>query len=174
MRRVADINEMIDIMSSIKGGTFATVCYMSSAKVGKTLTGKNVNVDQFGSDLDANRIEGDDEVYNTLKGYQQGGASRSNKFPYGGIVKMTRYQFNWQTEDKYNQNFSKYADSRDQLLSKYGAAIERREGYDKKQDFGNGGVSVGATDNTQGKLYTHQNGATARNVKAEYYVVDQE
>lgn len=44
-RRIADINEMIDIMSSIKGGVFATVCYMNSAKIGKTLTGKGIDVD---------------------------------------------------------------------------------------------------------------------------------
>ena len=172
MRRVADINEIIDIMSSIKGGAFATVCYLSSAKVGKTLTGKNVNVDKFGTDLDSNRIDGDDEIYNSLKAYQQGGASRSNKFPFGGIVKMTRYQFHWQTEDKYNKNYSDYAEKRDKLLAKYGASVERRDGYDSKQDFGKGGVSVGSTDNTQGRLYSHQNGATAKKLSEEYYVVD--
>lgn len=173
-RRIADINEMIDIMSSIKGGVFATVCYMNSAKIGKTLTGKGIDVDKFGDDLDNNRTDGDEDIYTNLKQYQQGGANRSNKFPYAGIVKMTTYQFNWQSEDAYGKNFNKYAIKRDELLSRYGAAINKRDmKHDEKIDFGNG-ISVGATDNTKGKLYTHQNGATIRNAKSEYYIVDNE
>lgn len=171
-RRIADINEMIDIMSSIKGGVFATVCYMNSAKIGKTLTGKGIDIDQFGRDLDDNRTEGDDEIYTNLKNYQSGGANRKNKFPYAGIVKMSTYQFNWQSEDNYGRNFNKYATKRDELLSKYGAAIDKRDfKHDEKINFGSG-VSVGATDNTKGKLYAHQNGATIQNAKSEYFIVD--
>lgn len=171
-RRVADINEMIDIMSSIQGGVFVSLCYMNSAKIGKTLSGKDINVDQFGQDLDNNRIEGDDEIYNNLKNYQQGGVSRKNKFPYGGIVKMSTYQFNWQSEDNYGKNFHNYANKRDELLAKYGAEIQKRElKHDEKLNFGTG-ISVGATDNTKHKLYTHQNGATIRNAKSKYFIVD--
>ena len=43
MRRIATIDEIIDIMSSIRGGSFVTICYMSSAKVGKTLTSKIIS-----------------------------------------------------------------------------------------------------------------------------------
>ena len=171
-RRIADINEMIDIMSSIQGGVFVSLCYMNSAKIGKTLSGKDINVDQFGQDLDNNRIEGDDDIYNNLKNYQQGGVSRKNKFPYGGIVKMSTYQFNWQSEDNYGKNFHNYAKKRDELLAKYGAEIQKRElKHDEKLNFGTG-VSVGATDNTKHKLYTHQNGATIRNAKSKYFIVD--
>lgn len=174
MRQLKDANEMIDVLSSIRGGQFVTICYVNSAKIGKTLTGKNVNVDQFGIDLDNNRMDGDDEIHDTLKKYQQGGASRTNKFPYRGIVKLTINEYNWQTEQNYNDNFSKYASARDALLAKYGASIEKRGGHDEKLDFGKGGVSVGSTDNTRDRLYTHQNGATARRVgnSPYYFVVD--
>jgi hypothetical protein len=41
-----------------------------------------------------------------------------------------------------------------------------------KQDYGKGSVSVGSTDNTQGRLYSHQNGATIQNRSTEYFLVD--
>lgn len=172
MRRIADINEMIDIISSIKGGVFVTLCYISSAKIGKTLSSKNIDVNKFGQDLDKYRTKGDGQIYAKLKQYQSKGASRSNQFPFGGIVKMTRYQFNWQSENNYRANYNKYADARNKLLAKYGASVIHKDSHDKKQAYGYGSVSVGSSDNTAGRLYTHQNGATARNVQTEYYVVD--
>lgn len=166
-RKVYDINEFIDIMSSIKNGCFATVCYLSSAKVKKTLRG--VDTDAFGSDLDANRTDGDEEYYNTLKQYQSGSIK---KFPYNGVVKMSKIQFHWQSEEKYGENYGKYADARDALITKYGGVPARKDSTDAKQAYGNGSVSIGSTDNTQGKLYSHQNGATIQNRTTEYFLVD--
>lgn len=173
-RRIATVEEMIDLLSSVKGGTFCTIGYLSGAKIGKTLTGKNVNVEKFGKDLDDYRMEGDDEIYNTLKGYQQRGASGKNKFPYGGIVKFATYSFHFQTEELYGKNNHEYTQKRDALLKKYGAEIQRREKpHDERIGYGNG-VSVGATEKTKDKLYTHQNGATIQNYDEEYYVVDKD
>lgn len=167
MRKIYDINEFIDIMSNIKDGCFATVCYLSSAKVKKTLRG--VDTDAFGADLDANRTEGDDDYYNTLKQYQSGSIK---KFPYNGVVKMSKIQFHWQSEEKYEENYGKYANARDALIGKYGGEPIRRDGTDSKQAYGNGNVSIGNTDNTQGRLYSHQNGATIQNISTEYFLVD--
>lgn len=167
MRKIYDINEFIDIMSNIKDGCFATVCYLSSAKIKKTLRG--VDTDAFGADLDANRTEGDDEYYNTLKQYQSGSIK---KFPYNGVVKMSKIQFHWQSEEKYGENYGKYANARDALIGKYGGEPVRRDGTDSKQEYGNGSVSIGNTDNTQGRLYSHQNGATIQNITTEYFLVD--
>lgn len=163
---------MIDIISSIKGGVFVSLCYISSAKIGKTLASKNIDINKFGKDLDKNRIQGDENVYKGLKTYQSKGALRTNKFPFGGIVKMTRYQFNWQSENNYRANYKKYADARNKLLAKYGASVVHRDSHDKKQEYGYGSVSVGNSPNTEGRLYTHQNGAIVRNIQSEYYVVD--
>ena len=167
LRKIYDINEFIDIMSSIKNGAFATVCYLSSAKVKKTLRGSDVEA--FGNDLDSNRTEGDDEYYNTLKQYQGGSIK---KFPYNGVVKMSRIQFNWQSEKKYGENFGKYADARDALITKYGGEPVRKQGTDTRLDYGTGDVSVGSTDNTQGRLYSHQNGATVNYLDEYYFLVD--
>ena len=167
MRKVKDIDELIKIMSSIKGGTFATVCYLSSARVKKTLKGVDTNA--FGNDLDANRTDGDDEYYNTLKRYQGG---EIKKFPYNGVVKMSKFLFHWQTEKKYEENKNKYANARDALIRKYGGEPNRKEGTDTTQEYGDGNVSVGSTKNTQGKMYSHQNGATIQNRSTEYFLVD--
>ncbi len=167
LRKIYDINEFIDIMSSIKNGAFATVCYLSSAKVKKTLRGSDVEA--FGNDLDSNRTEGDEEYYNTLKQYQGGSIK---KFPYNGVVKMSRIQFNWQSEKKYGENFGKYADARDALITKYGGEPVRKQGTDTRLDYGAGDVSVGSTDNTQGRLYSHQNGATVNYLDEYYFLVD--
>ena len=166
LRKIYDINEFIDIMSSIQKG-FATVCYLSSAKVKKTLRGSDVEA--FGNDLDANRTEGDEEYYNTLKQYQGGSIK---KFPYNGVVKMSRIEFNWQNEKKYGENFGKYADARDALITKYGGEPVRKQGTDTRLDYGTGGVSVGSTDNTQGRLYSHQNGATVNYLDEYYFLAD--
>lgn len=170
MRKViTNIDEMIDIMSSIKGGIFANLGYITTAKIGKTAQGLDVNT--FGADLDANRTEGDEDVYNKLHTYQQGGAKRSNKFPYEGIIKFSTFQINWQSEDNYNKNYNKYATEREKILASFGATPKTRDSYDEKLNY-NKGVSVGATDNTKGKLYSHQNGATIRNRVDKYFLVD--
>lgn len=170
MRKViTNIDQMIDIMSSIKGGVFAKIGYITTAKIGKTAQG--LNVDKFGKDLDKNRTEVDDDIYNKLRAYQQGGAKRSNKFPYKGIIKYSTFQVNWQTEENYLKNYNKYATERDKILASFGATPNRRDSYDEKINY-NKGVSVGTTDNTKGKLYSHQNGATILNRNVKYFLVD--
>lgn len=47
MRKIYDINEFIDIMSNIKDGCFATVCYLSSAKVKTMMKKRLVNQVSF-------------------------------------------------------------------------------------------------------------------------------
>ena len=84
---------------------------------------------------------------------------------------MSKIQFHWQSEEKYGENYAKYADARDALITKYGGEPNRREGTDTKLSYGKGSVSVGSTDNTQGRLYSHQNGATIQNRSTEYFLV---
>ena len=85
---------------------------------------------------------------------------------------MSKIQFHWQSEEKYGENYGKYASARDALIGRYGGEPVRRDGTDSKQAYGNGSVSIGNTDNTQGKLYSHQNGATIQNIQTEYFLVD--
>jgi hypothetical protein len=165
-------NKIIDIFSNSKPGTFITLCYLSSANIPKTLTGKNIDVDKFGTDIDNNLSPGT-EAYKTLKAYQQGGASNKNKIPVG-VVKSSIIQFHFQNEEGYGKKYGEFKDKVNGILSDYGAEpiVDRDVKHDETQAFGKGGVSVGSTDNTQGKMYTHQNGATANYLSTYYYLLN--
>lgn len=165
-------NKIIDIFSNSKPGTFITLCYLSSANIPKTLTGKNIDVDKFGTDIDNNLSPGT-EAYKTLKAYQQGGASNKNKIPVG-VIKSSIIQFHFQNEEGYGKKYGEFKDKVNGILSDYGAEpiVDRDVKHDETQTFGKGGVSVGSTDNTQGKMYTHQNGATANYLSTYYYLLN--
>lgn len=169
---IKDIDKFIDIMTQIKGGTFTTLCYVNSAKIPKTLTGKNIDIDKFGSDVE-NYMGHDTESYGKMRDYYTGGASRKNKFPYAGVMKMTVYQFNWQTEDNYSRKSSEFKKYQDELLRSYhpDATITRREGdHTERMNYGSG-VAFGNTDNTMGRVYTHQNRRNAKRLKEDWYLV---
>ena len=88
-RRIATIDEMIDILSSVDGGVFINIGYMSAARIGKTLRGKHIDVDRFCQDIEDFKTGGGDTgIYDKLKAFQQGGTGNKNKFPYGGVVKL--------------------------------------------------------------------------------------
>lgn len=170
MRKViSDINQMVDIISSIRGGAFVTIGYINAAKIGKTA--QNVNLDKFGETLNKHRTPGDDETYNALSQFQQGPSKLSNKFPYAGVVKFSIFQVNWLTEDNYRKNYTKYAEERDKIITSYGATPQHRDSYDEKLNY-NKGVSGGITANTQGKLYAHQNRDTFRYIDQKYFLVN--
>lgn len=165
-------NKIIDIFSNSKPGTFITLCYLSSANIPKTLTGKNIDIDKFGTDIDNNLSPGT-EAYRRLKAYQLGGASNKNKIPVG-VVKSSIIQFHFQNEEGYGKKYGEFKDKVNSVLSDYGAEpiVDRDVKHDETQTFGKGGVSVGSTDNTQGKMYTHQNGATANYLSTYYYLLN--
>lgn len=170
-RQRVNFNGIINALSTAKGGTYLTLCYISGANIGKTLTGKNIDIDQFGNDIEQFQRKGT-RGYDMLKNFHQGGASSSNKLPVG-IVKRSEITFHWQTEEGYGKAYGKYKDSANALLKPYGVEIgSREEKHDEKQNFGTGNVSVGATDNTRGKLYSHQNGATVDSWDSSYYMID--
>lgn len=172
---IKDIDKFIDIMTQIKGGTFTTLCYVNAAKIPKTLTGKNIDINRFGSDVES-YMNHDTEGYGKMRDYYMGGASRKNKFPYAGVMKMTLYQFNWQTEDNYDKKNKEFKKYQDELLRSYhpDAAINRREDdYTEKMKYGSG-VAMGNTDNTMGRVYTHQNRRNAKRLKEDWYLVGNE
>ena len=170
-RERVNFDGIIDALSTAEGGTYLSLCYVSGANIGKTLTGKNIDIDKFGDDIEKYQRHGT-RGYNILKDFHQGGASRKNTLPVG-LIKRSVIKFHWQTEDKYGEAYGKYKDSANALLEPYGVEIgSREEKHDEKQNFGTGNVSVGATDNTRGKLYSHQNGATVDSWDSSYYMID--
>ena len=169
-RQRVSFDSILDALSTAKGGTYLTLCYISEAKIGKTLTGKNINIDKFGNDIEQYQRKGT-RGYDVLKNFHQGGASRKNTLPVG-IIKRSVITFHWQTEDNYGKAYGKYKQGVNNLLKPYGVELgSRDEKHDEKQNFGGGNVSVGATDNTKGKLYTHQNGAVTDRYETSYFMV---
>ena len=169
-RQRVTFDSIIDALSTAKGGTYLTLCYISSANIGKTLTGKNIDIDKFGNDIEQYQRKST-RGYDVLKKFHQGGADRKNKLPVG-IIKRSVITFHWQTEDNYGKAYGKYKQGVNNLLKPYGVELgSRDEKHDEKQNFGGGNVSVGATDNTKGKLYTHQNGAITDKYETSYLMV---
>lgn len=170
-RQRVNFDGIIDALSTAKGGTYLTLCYISGANVGKTLTGKNIDINKFGNDIEQYQRHGT-RGYDMLKNFHQGGASRKNTLPMG-LVKRSEITFHWQTEEGYGKAYGNYKNSANALLKPYGVEIgDREEKHDEKQNFGNGNVSVGATDNTRGRLYSHQNGAVTDRYKVSYFMID--
>lgn len=166
-RKQVTFERILDILSEIGGGQFTTICYLSAAKIYKKRN--SLDDEKFGGALDANPFE-DEEIGNTFDRYRRG---EMKKFPYQGIVKFCTRQYHWQSEERYRERYGQFRDWQDDFLTSHGAEpLPRREPTDKKIDFGKGGVSVGATDNTAHKAYTHQNRATAKVLDEEYFLVD--
>lgn len=174
-RRIATIDEMIDIITSIQGGLFVSIGYVSVANLYKTM--KNVDAEKFGKNLEDSKDTIGDESYKMLNDFRTGVVK---KFPCGEILKVLTCQLNWQNERNYNKNYGKYADARNELLKSYGAepVADIQPKKDEMLDYGKGGVSVGATEKTRDRLYTHQNSATinwnAPQNRKSYYIVDKQ
>lgn len=174
-RRIATIDEMIDIISSIRGGLIVSIGYVSVANLYKTM--KNVNAEDFGKNLDDSRADIGDENYKMWNDFRTGAVK---KFPCGEILKVLTCTLNWQSEVNYNKNYGEYADKRNELLKSFGAepVFDTQPKKDEMLNFGKGGVSVGATEKTRDRLYTHQNSATinwnAPQNKKSYYIVDKQ
>ena len=67
-RQRTNFDGIMDALATAEGGTYLTLCYVSGAKVGKTLTGKNIDVDQFGQDIDQYQQKGT-RGYDVLKNF---------------------------------------------------------------------------------------------------------
>lgn len=167
-RRIASFDEMIEMLSSIKGEQFVTIGYFSNAKMYKT--GRNVDMEKFGKDLENDNKS---PYYPGLKKFQSGGAK---SVPYNGIVKVTINQFNYMSEDRFNKAYSEYSNKRDEIQKRYGNYIapedRKHSGYTTKIDYGKGSIAVGNTENTRNNVYVRQNGATAKLLRRDYYFVD--
>ena len=170
-------DSLIDTLTQLKDGQFVSVCYLTAAKIKKTFRG--IDVDTFNQELDS--MESKNDMYNQLKKY----ANKETKtLPFAGIVCMTTYVFNWQSEEKYRKNYAKYVQDRDKAVRRRGVSDDdlaaHNEKYSKSYDKAdlNGTVSAGSTDNTQGRLYTHQNiyriNDTNKKNRRRYFLVNDE
>lgn len=169
-RRLTNVDEMFDILSSMNAGKFATICYVNVASLLRTK--RSIDMEKFGQDLENNRREGDSFWYDPLKKFHSDDSVKKN--PIYAIISVTRYNLNWSTEESYNKNFKKYMDAKNAIDKRWEIYKEPEDrkpgGFSKVNSMG---ISVGNTDNTVNRAYIHQNTYNAKKITT-YYVVNED
>ena len=160
-RRIASASEFFDILSSMKGGAFATIGYV---------TGANLAIPQVKrKNPDTGRMKGYDD-------YETFGKSLGQEGEVGGVIKLTSYTLNWSTPESLGKAYNKYKTDANNIRSEFGIdPIQDRESYKTTQSYGDNGVSTytGNNDDLRLHSYTAQNIHNAR-IKGMYYLVDME
>ena len=160
-RRIATANEFFDILSSMKGGCFATIGYV---------TGANLNLPKVKrKNPQTGRMVGYDD-------YETFGKELGQDGEIGGIVKLTSYTLNWSNPKNIANAYQKYKDNLNTIRSEYGLKpTQARESYKSTQSYGNNGISTytGGNDDLKLHSYTAQNTHNAR-IKSFYYLIDTE
>jgi hypothetical protein len=147
-RKIVNASDFFDILSSMKGGCFATIGYVTGANLKVPTKKKMPDYSQLASEL------GHDNL--------------------GGVVKLTSYTLNWSTPDSIAKAYGKYKTDLDALRNEYGLEpTETRKSWSSKQEFGDNGVKVYSGDNQELRThsYTSQNVHNAR-IKSMYYLID--
>ena len=157
-RRIANASEFFDILSSMKGGCFATIGYV---------TGANLAIPQVKrKNPETNRMKNYDD-------YETFGKSLGHDGEVGGVIKLTSYTLNWSTPESLGKAYKKYKDDANAIRSEFGIdPIQDRESYKSTQAYGENGVSTytGSNDELSLHSYTAQNIHNAR-IKGSYYLI---
>ena len=157
-RRVAKASEFFDILSSMKGGTFATIGYV---------TGANLTYPQVKrKNPETNRMKSYDD-------FETFGKSMGEAGEVGGVIKLTSYTVNWSTPDSLAKAYSKYKADVNTIRGEFGLdPMQDRESYKSTQAYGDNGVSTysGNNQDLSTHSYTAQNIHGAR-IKGMYYLV---
>ena len=157
-RRVASANEFFDILSSMKGGAFATIGYV---------TGANLAIPQVKrKNPETNRMKNYDD-------YETFGRELGHDGEVGGVIKLTSYTLNWSTPESLGKAYKKYKSDANAIRGEFGLdPIQDRESYKSTQAYGDNGVSTYSGNNDALSLhsYTAQNIHNAR-IKGMYYLV---
>ena len=148
--------EFYDILAGIPNGRFVTFGYVSAAKVvvpkGKRLNPKTNRMNQF-----------DD--------YEALGNELGVNGVVTGVIKLSVYNFPWQTEEKVNSAYQSFKNDRDNLASKYGVEVGSARYKTNTMNFGPGVKGYGGNNaELRGHTYTNINmyGIKAREV--HYYL----
>lgn len=158
-RRIASASEFFDILSSMKGGAFATIGYV---------TGANLAIPQVKrKNPETGRMKGYDD-------YETFGKSLGQEGEVGGVIKLTSYTLNWSTPESLGKAYNKYKTDANNIRSEFGIdPIQDRESYKSTQAYGDNGVSTysGNNQDLSTHSYTAQNIHGAR-IKGMYYLID--
>ena len=162
-RELISSNNFFDFKSAMRQGGFATIGYVT------------------GANLEYPTVKRKNPETNRMKAYPDMDAV-GEKLKYkgeniGGIIKLTRYHINWDTEENLNKKYSQYKNDYNNICDEFncpdGKISDGGAYKTDKIEYGNDKTSTYAGDNEEkiGNTYVNQNthGAT---ISSKYYLVD--
>lgn len=175
MRILKTANEVIDLMSQMRGGAKVAVGYISSAKLPKTIESLDKNTDEKNgwNRVAQSRSNFDDDTYNSIQSLK--GLGRKGKYSdigIKGIVKLSQFTTNWQTDANFRKNAANFEKAREDFLIDHGATQSdiddrRRQSHYQKQEYGNNGIMTGKYG-----VKVMLNPVTNTNAKYQYFIID--
>jgi hypothetical protein len=162
-RELITSNNFFDFKSAMRQGGFATIGYVTGAN----LEYPTVKLKKDGD----KRIKNYPDMDSVGKKLNYKGEN------IGGIIKLTRYHINWDTEENLNKKYSQYKKDYNNICDEFncpdGKISDGGVYKTDKIEYGNDKTSTYAGDNEEkiGNTYVNQNthGAT---ISSKYYLID--
>lgn len=161
MRRIATPDEIFDILDDSKGRKFATIGYVTGAKLNMP-TVRKINPE-------TNRMKNFDD-------YEALGKKLGYEGEIGGIVKLTSYTIQLSNRKQVGKDYADYKDKVNDLRKEYGLdPMKDKEGYTMTLNYGINGISAygGNNQEKQGHVYYPAN-TYGVHPKSTYYVLDKD
>lgn len=162
-RELITANNFFDFKTSMRNGGFATIGYVTGANLEYPMIKKK--------NPETGRMKGYPDMNSVGEKLKYSGDS------IGGIIKLTRYQINWNTADAMSKKYSKYKQDYNSLCDEYGCPDGKITdgGKYKTNNINYGDDSIktydGDNEDLRGHEYTDQNTHGAV-ISSKYYLVD--
>jgi hypothetical protein len=161
IRRVETSESLFDILSNLPNNKFVSMCYINNVKLANAP--KKQLPKQPGQKGRAKSVIDWEQISNML------GIPN-----VAGVITITRYTgMRWVSHNKMAELYKQYKENFNKVNKQFGCLNEMcsRDSYQTKLAYGNG-ISVGNTENTNGRVYHNQN---IYNVKTNvaYYAIDE-
>lgn len=173
-RNLSDANNLLDVLSEIRGNKFVTFSYMKLYKLQtKRTRGNNTyNPEQLKKCLEQFAEKyGETTTYKGLKLFYEN--EKTKQFPYS-IIQVLRYNTQWTSQKSFNEKYTEFRKQEDIIRPKYGLKIRgNKESGLEVLDYGQTGITVGTTENTQDNLYLRMNMFNAKLLDNVLYLLDE-
>ena len=148
-RKIARAEELFDTLNDIEGeGEYTTLCYLMGVSINNDYMEKRKN-----------------PLTNRMKNYPnfERIASETNTMGLSGFILLARYRLHWKSKKGMDKSYwDEYVPNANKIRTSFGLdPIKKQEKVSHTTMQYGSGVVVGNTDNTQGRVYSMQNGATA-------------
>ena len=174
IRNLSTANNLLDVLSDITGNKFVTFSYLKLYKLQtKRTRGINVyNPEQLKADLDKFAEKyGNTETYKGLKRFYDDKTLK--EFPYT-VINVLRYNTQWTSQKDFNEKYTNFRQQEDIIRPKYGLPVRgHKESGLEVLDYGQTGITVGNTENTQDNLYLRMNMFNAKLLDNVLYLLDE-